>query len=296
MGQLVSIIIPSYGGGDFINRAVDSVLSQTYQDIEVIVVDDNGLGTEKQVITGQRMSQYENNPKVKYVCHEVNRNGSAARNTGFKNSKGDFIALLDDDDLYYPERIEKQIELLKTLSEDYALVYCGCDIYQGDKKVGEKHPIDSNDMLFDLLAHNMAVGSSSILMRRSAYENLGGFDESFRRHQDWEFTARIAASYKMKAIDMIGFRRYLEFRNSAKSPDQVKHFREHYLEKMQPYISKLPKKQQKEVLIRNRVGVAIQYLKKKDIVGFLKAYHQAHPGFRGISILTSDLLYHMIKR
>lgn len=296
MGQLVSVIIPSYGGGEFINRAVNSVLSQTYQDIEVIVVDDNGLGTEKQIITSQRMSQYDGNPKVKYVCHEVNKNGSAARNTGFSNSKGDYIALLDDDDLYYPERIEKQLDLLTTLGDEYALVYCGCDIYQGDKKVGEKHPVDSDDMLFDLLAHNMAVGSSSILMRRTAYENLGGFDESFRRHQDWEFTARIAASYKMKAIDIIGFRRYLEFRNSAKSPDQVKKYREHYLEKMLPYISRLSKKQQKEVLIRNKVDVAIQYLKKKDIVGFLKTYHSARPGFRGITILANDVMYHIRKR
>lgn len=294
MGQLVSIIIPSYGGGQFINRAVDSVLSQTYQDVESIVVDDNGLGSENQVLTSERMAQYKGNPKVKYICHEVNRNGSAARNTGFKNSKGDFIALLDDDDLYYPERIEKQIGLLKTLSEDYALVYCGCDIYQGDKKVREKHPEDSNDMLFDLLAHNMAVGSSSILMRRSAYENLGGFDESFRRHQDWEFTARIAASYKMKAIDIIGFRRYLEFRNSAKSSEQVKQYREHYLEKMKPYIAQLTEKQQKEVLIRNRVDVAIQYLKKKDIVGFWKTYNAAHPGIRGLELLMSRARYKII--
>ena len=285
MGQLVSIIIPSYGGGDFINRAVDSVLSQTYQDIEVIVVDDNGLGTEKQVITGQRMSQYENNPKVKYVCHEVNKNGSAARNTGFRSSRGEYIGLLDDDDYYYPERIEKQIELLKTLSEDYALVYCGCDIYQGEKKVGEKHPVDSSNMLFDLLAHKMAVGSSSILMRRSVYEKLGGFDESFRRHQDWEFTARIAASYKMKAIDVIGFRRYLEFRNSAKSPKQVKNYREHYLEKMKPYIAQLAEKQQKEVLIRNRVDVSLQFLKGKDYKGFLREYFNSKPGIIGMKMI-----------
>ena len=295
MGRLVSVIIPSYGGGEYVNRAVDSVLAQTYQDIEVVVVDDNGLGTEKQIVTRQRMSKYVGNPRVQYVCHEVNKNGSAARNTGFRYTNGDYIALLDDDDLYYPDRIEKQVSLLDTLDDDYALVYCGCEVYQGDKRIGEIHPVDSDDMLFDLLAHNMTIESSSILMRRSVYEELHGFDESFRRHQDWEFTARIAASFKMKAIDIIGVRRYLEFRNSAKTPEQVKQYREHYLEKMMPYISRLSEKQKKEVLIRNRVDVAIQYLKKKDIIGFLKAYHDARPGFKGATIMANSVFYHFKK-
>lgn len=296
MENLVSIIIPTYGGGEFINRAVDSVLSQTYQDIEVIVVDDNGLGTENQIITSKRMVKYENNKNVKYICHDVNKNGSAARNTGFRNSRGDYIALLDDDDLYYPERIAKQLNFLKSLGEDYALVYCGCDLYQGGKKIGELHPVDSNDLLFDLLTHNMTIESSSILMRRSAFEKIGGFDESFRRHQDWEFTARIAAVYKMKSIDIIGIRRYLEFRNSAKSPDQVKQYREHYLDKMKPYIDSLSDKKKKEVFVRNRVDVAIQYLKKMDIVGFLKEYRNARPGFKGLIILINHVMNYIKKR
>ena len=93
---LVSVVIPTYGGAEFLKRCVDSVLSQTYPNIEIIVVDDNGLDTPNQLLTAKVMAEYNNNASVKYVCHKVNINGSAARNTGFKNSKGEYIALLDD--------------------------------------------------------------------------------------------------------------------------------------------------------------------------------------------------------
>ena len=79
--DLISIIIPTYGGGEFLERAIESALAQTYDNIEVIVVDDNGIDTENQLKTATIMKKYEFNPKVFYICHEVNKNGSAARNT-----------------------------------------------------------------------------------------------------------------------------------------------------------------------------------------------------------------------
>lgn len=105
--DLVSVIIPTYGGAEFLSRCVDSVLSQTYKNIEIIVVDDNGLDTPKQKETAIAMKKYSSLSNVKYVCHEVNKNGSAARNTGVKNSNGEYIALLDDDDVFLPENNAK---------------------------------------------------------------------------------------------------------------------------------------------------------------------------------------------
>ena len=90
--NLVSVIIPTYGGAEYLSRCVDSVLAQTYANIEIIVVDDNGLNTPKQKETASVMSKYSSLKNVKYVCHEVNINGSAARNTGVKNSDGEYIA------------------------------------------------------------------------------------------------------------------------------------------------------------------------------------------------------------
>ena len=102
MNKLVSVIIPTYGGGEYLKRCIESVLAQTYPNIEVVVVDDNGLGTPNQLLTQKVMQEFKDDTRVKYVCHEINKNGSAARNTGFRNSKGEYICLLDDDDEWLP--------------------------------------------------------------------------------------------------------------------------------------------------------------------------------------------------
>lgn len=93
MQQLVSVIIPTYKGADKINSAVDSVLNQTYKNIEVIVVDDNGENESEQLLTAEKMKKYETFENVKYLVHKKNINGSAARNTGIRASKGILFGL-----------------------------------------------------------------------------------------------------------------------------------------------------------------------------------------------------------
>ena len=88
MNCLVTTVITTYKGLDTIKRAVESVLSQTYRNIETIVVDDNGLGSEAQIATENIIKQY---PEVIYIPHKINKNGSAARNTGLKRAKGKYL-------------------------------------------------------------------------------------------------------------------------------------------------------------------------------------------------------------
>lgn len=278
MDEIVSVIIPSFGGGKYLNRAVDSVLNQTYKHIEVIVVDDNGRGTDNQIKTEKYMQKYEGDPRVIYICHEENRNGAAARNTGVKHASGSYISLLDDDDIFYENNIETQIAVLSKLPSDYALTYCSHDTYKGEKKISEKHVKKSGMVMYEVFMHSVTIGSSSILIRRAVWDELNGFDESFFRHQDWEFTARVASKYKVYAIDNIGFRRYLEYRNSPQSPKIAIQYRKHYLEKMQPYICLLPKYQARKIIVYNRLSAAVNYLKNKQIKEFIKEYFDIRPG------------------
>ena len=296
MLDLVSVIIPTYGGGDFLQRAVDSVLAQTHKNIEVIVVDDNGLGTENQLKTAKKMEMYASYDNVYYICHEKNKNGSAARNTGFLNSHGQYIALLDDDDAYTANNIQTQYSVLRELSEDYALTYCSNERYIGEKKVGESHVSKSGNLLYEVLMHKATIGSTSLLIRRCVWEKLNGFDESFKRHQDWEFTARVAADYKVKAVDNIGFIRYLEFRNSPKSIDIAKAYRLHYLDKMAPYINRLSNGKRKKVIVHNRLDIAIQHLKNKDFKAFRREYREIRPGFAGIKFLFGRMFLILKKK
>lgn len=282
MKEIVSVIIPSYGGGTMIERCVDSVLNQTYPYVEVIVVDDNGLGTPEQQSTQNALKKYVNDSRVKYVCHSVNRNGSAARNTGVKNSTGNYIALLDDDDIYYPTNIEEHMKVLPYLSDEYALTYCGLDEYVKDQRIREVQRSFSGQDLYKILMHRVVIGSTSMCIRKSAWEKIGGFDESFRRHQDWEFSARIMAYYKVCALSHIGSRRYLEFRNTPKNPWVAIENRKYYIDKMQPLISTLSVKQQKDVVVYNKLDAIFELFKNRYYRDYAKEYFKLRPGYRGV--------------
>ena len=106
MDGLVSIIIPTYKGYDTLGRSVKSVLEQSYKNIEIIIVDDNGEGSENQIKTEDVLKSFLVDERVKYIKHKKNLNGSAARNTGFRHSNGEFIAFLDDDDEFLYISIE----------------------------------------------------------------------------------------------------------------------------------------------------------------------------------------------
>ena len=285
MSKLVSVIIPTYGGGQFLHRTVDSVLAQTYKNIEIIVVDDNGIGTEKQLMTAETMQKYNNCDNVKYVCHDINKNGSAARNTGVKNSKGVYIALLDDDDEFVENNIEVLVNELESLPGEYALTYCSGTIFLGEEKNRDSLATESGSLLYEVLMHKVTIGSSTLLIKKSVWDSLGGFDESFRRHQDWEFTARVAAKYKVKAVDNIGCITHLEFRNSPKSAEKAYEYREHYLEKMRPLIEMLTPKQQKNVYVTNRMDIGVEFLKEKNIKRFNDIWKKTKPGFKGFAIV-----------
>ncbi len=283
--DLVSVIIPTYGGSELLKRAVDSALSQTYKSIEVIVVDDNGLGTENQMLTEKVMKEYSTDERVTYLCHEVNKNGSAARNTGVRASKGEYIAFLDDDDEFNPEKLEKQIRVLKGLGDDYALTYCSIEIFKDDKKIAENHVFEDGDLFEKLLYSRIEISTPTLVVRRTAYDAIGGFDESFKRHQDWEFLVRLADRFKFKSVDYVGFKRYYTFRNNAKNPKTAKKNMEHYLTKMEPYIKKLSKKAQKDVVIYKRLNVAFEFFKAYGMMSFFREYCAIKPGVRGVKFV-----------
>ena len=289
MNKLVSVLIPTYGGGQYLRRTIDSVLAQTYSHFEVIVIDDNGVGTENQKKTQAVMDAYKDESRVMYLCHEVNRNGSAARNTGFAHSKGDYICLLDDDDEYYPEKVERQVSDISSIDNSYALVYCRREAFLNGKSLGLGKETRSGYLFYDIMMHNVVIGSSSLMVRRNVWQEFGGFDESFRRHQDYEFTARIASKYKVYGEDFVGFNRYKLGRNVPQNIETAFRFRKHYIERMMPYIEKLPKRKQKDIIYSNYMTVCFMHLKEKDVYGFLRMYHSIRPGFYGIKYIIKHL-------
>jgi len=185
-----------------VERAVNSVFNQTYPNIEVIVVDDSPSDfvyrkNISQLINGMADSGYD----IKYIPHEKNMGACAARNTGMNIAKGTYIAFLDDDDEWLPEKIEKQVQVMK--KSDAALVYCG-SICQNDdtgKAFRKKTKFCRGDVFYELLYSNFIESTSFPLMKLDCLKKIGGFDVLMQSSQDYDVWLRIAKEYEIDYVD-----------------------------------------------------------------------------------------------
>lgn len=181
----MSVIIPTYKQRGLLEATIESVLTQTYKNYEIIVVDDNSPETQERKSTESIMSKYAVNPTISYLKHEVNKNGAAARNTGFRASKGDYIAFLDDDDFWMPDKLELQVRYLQEHPEfDSVYTYI---IINGVKNPNKYM---TGNVVVPYLMNYVSLQTSCLLFTRKSIEAINGFDESFRRHQDYELLIR----------------------------------------------------------------------------------------------------------
>lgn len=192
---LVSVIIPTYKRSEFLCTTIDSVLAQTYPNIEIIVIDDNGIGTTFQQETETRLQSYIRKGQINYICHKVNKNGSAARNTGFRASHGEYINFLDDDDELMPTKIGVQVSKLQGTDNKIGATYCNSKNIRIrgliNKKIEYSTSYTQEGLIIkDYLLGQCCFGTSSILFKRCVIDLLNGFDESYYRHQDVELLTR----------------------------------------------------------------------------------------------------------
>jgi len=187
----VSVIIPTYNRSDFLYGAVASALSQTFQDFEIIVVDD-----ASQDDTGRTVSGF-NDTRIKYIRHETNKGGGAARNTGIRSAAGRYIAFLDDDDEWYPDKLRLQMERIESSSERVGGVYTGYLVVDrtSGKIRGQKIPRKAGDLYRDLLKANPIGGSSMMLLKRECFDRVGLFDESLPCFQDRDLWIRVGKHF-----------------------------------------------------------------------------------------------------
>ena len=191
---LVSAIIPTHNRADMLCRAVNSVLSQSFTDFEVIVVDDGSTDD-----TRQRIEAYAD-PRVRYFKHDESNGAAAARNTGIRQARGSYIAFLDDDDEWLPTKLEKQVPVLQRAPEQVGLVYCWMDYYQDGRLIKEHHPALRGHMFYQVLDRQRLGGCPTLLVRRSVIEEVGGFDESLQRGNDGDFIRRVCLKYEVDFV------------------------------------------------------------------------------------------------
>jgi len=204
MDNLVTVVIPTYKRPDQLKRAIDSCLGQTYSNIEIIVVDDNSPETEYRKATEKVIHLYNNNEKIKYIRHDKNRNGSAARNTGLANANGKYITFVDDDDILYQEKLLKQVAVLDNSNVQIGAVTCGYEYIKKGVRCKINHPIKRGNLQKDIFLIEWGTGSGSApLYKTEAMRRINGYDENFTRLQDWEMLIRFFELYSMEMINEV---------------------------------------------------------------------------------------------
>lgn len=236
--KLVSVIIPTFSRPKFLPRAIESVLAQDYDNIEIIIVDDNGIGTDNQLYTERLVLPYIINRQIIYLKHHHNMNASAARNTGLTYSRGDYIAFLDDDDEFLPSKIRLQVQKLDHSNHDIGGCYCNWIWKKGDKVIKKNRHVEEGNLADKmLLLENVICGGSSLLLKREVCIELNGFDETFYRHQDWEFLIRYFRKYLLLVVDEIVLIIHVEDRVFTHDPDVGAKLRLYYMSKFEKDIS-----------------------------------------------------------
>lgn len=261
--KLVSVVMPTYKEKGGLRRAVLSVLDQTYSDVELIVVDDNDPQSEFRKRTELVMGEFLNNPKVIYLKHEKNKNGAAARNTGICASHGDYIAFLDDDDWFLKEKIEKQVAYLEQ-HQEYSAVY---NYALRDGKQIPTTPYEGDNSK-PLLMMQTRMYTPSLCFRAEAIKDINGFDESFRRHQDYEMLLRFfAARYRIGCLKEYLTELGVNMGENIPNSEKMFELKQYFFDKFEDTIVKLAesdKSFRRRVYAKHYGSVAWYALKNKN--------------------------------
>ena len=204
----VSVVIPTYNRADLLPRAIDSVLDQTHDDLELVVVDDGSTDNTEAVV-----ESYDD-PRVRYVAHETNRGANVARNTGIEAADGEYVAFLDSDDEWRPRKLELQLD--RVTDGTWVGAYCDAEtrtagltaelrssaaslLARADDEPERK---GGAELVGEILADNVQPGAgSTLLVRTDVARAVGGFDEELDRFQDPEFVIRVLGEGPLTYVD-----------------------------------------------------------------------------------------------
>ena len=184
----VSVVIPTHNRSAMLERAVRSVLGQTYQNLECIIVDDASTDDTPDVIN----MLIKHDARIKYIRHKTNRFASASRNSGIGISNGAFVAFLDDDDEWLPKKLEKQMALMSSLPDSFGLVYCWMDYFDTKGQLVRQHqPLLSGNVFQNVVTGNKIGGTPTLLVKRQFLDRAGWWDETLRIEDDDDLIARL---------------------------------------------------------------------------------------------------------
>ena len=192
----VSVIIPTYNRADLISKPIQSVLAQSYQDFEIIVVDDCSTDNTETVL------ESFDDPRIHYIQHQTNSGAAVARNTGIDRSTGDYVAFLDSDDEWLPEKLEKQLNLFQQCGSEVGFIYTGFAAVNESNQVQRVISSNYRGSLSDHLLYNNFIGTpSTVIVRRKYLKQVKGFDPNMPSFiEDMDLWLRLSEHCQFEVI------------------------------------------------------------------------------------------------
>lgn len=259
----VSVIIPTHNRDKVLSRAVKSAMAQTYRNIEILVVSD-GFNIKTRSLVN---SLKEKDNRIKFYEYEPAKGGNFARNYGIEKSKGRYVAFLDDDDdEWHNQKIEKQLEIFNN-NDNIGLVYTGIHIiFANEKNDYNFHPKIDGNLNKMILLKNLIGTTSTVMIKKEVFKEIGVFDEELNAKQDYELWIRICQKYEIGKAKDILVNYYNESNNNQISTSLDKYItaNSYIEEKHKLLFQKLSNKELNQYYANNNLELANIALRNND--------------------------------
>jgi len=284
MNPLISVIVPTYNRPQLLKKALISILSQTFCDYEIIVVNDGGTPIN------EILNSIGSSNRITIINHFKNLGISTARNTGIKLSKGKYIAYLDDDDIYYPNHLETLVNCLE--NSEYKVAYSdACMISQvhtnaNTVKISKSFPYSFDFSKDKILVHNISP-TLCFMHNKACFSDTGFFNENLFANEDWDLWIRLSRNYDFKHIKKVT----AEFRRDISEKTITTTQSKEFYDSMKIIFNNTQQYTKNKPLIRT--AQKLQLICMKDAIN--KSYMRSKYNY-SVGILPAKLLLYILKK
>lgn len=254
---LVSVVIPTYKRAEKLGRAIHSVLTQTYKNIECIVVNDNVPNDEYSLETYKLINKFAEYDNFRFIEQEEHVNGARARNVGIMASKGEYVAFLDDDDYWEKNKIEKQVEFICRQGDACGGVSTLVKFLSGEKLERLSAPYKDGKIFYEVLSRQVDITTCSIMLKRVCLDDAGYFDEKLFRHQEIQLLTNFTYKYEIKLLEE--YLTCVDISGGENNPnlEKIQKAKQMLFDSVSPIMSNLSKKDRKRVVYLHGLEIAL---------------------------------------